>query len=77
MKRVKLLIKCHISLRLHITLQIVSCHSHAYSLSDRSTGLKHDWKKKIHSKTNKQKAISNKICDFPLNPVPLKTLNIA
>ncbi len=78
MKTVKLLIKCHITLRLHITLQIVACQSHAHSLRDRGTGLKHGWKEEIHSKnkqTNK-KTSTVKYEKFCLNRIPFKTLNI-
>lgn len=71
MKTVKLLIKCHITLRLHITSQIVSCQSHAHSLSDRSTGLKHAWKKIPTAKQTNKKPSAVKFANFPLNPLLL------
>lgn len=76
MKIVKLLIKCHITLRLHITSQIVSCQSHAYSLSDRSTGLKHAWKKKSTPKPTNKKPSAVKFTIFPLNPMLYEAVNI-
>lgn len=69
MKTVKLLIKCHITLRLHITSQIAFCQSHAHSLSDRSTGLKQAWKKKSTLKQTNTKPSPVKFRIFFLTPI--------